>query len=121
MNFEHLRHPFRPPDSNILVKETASEIPTHIKFEGIRRQALEIGRNRLLVTGALFTLAFAVIAGRLVELAVVEQIGEEARSNRIAATSKMRKVRSDITDRNGIFTGNEFANRIALCQPATHT
>ena len=117
MNFEHLRHPFRPPDSNILVKETASEIPTHIKFEGIRRQALEIGRNRLLVTGALFTLAFAVIAGRLVELAVVEKIGEEARSNRIAATSIMRKVRSDITDRNGILLATSLPTASLYANP----
>jgi cell division protein FtsI (penicillin-binding protein 3) len=115
--FERLRHPFSPADTNVSASETASEIPTHIKFEGIRRHALETGRNRLLVTGALFMLAFAVIAGRLVELAVVDQAGEETRGARIAATLKLRKVRADITDRNGILLASSLPTASLYANP----
>ncbi len=117
MNFERLRHPFSPAETNVSAAEVSSDLPTHIKFEGIRRLALETGRNRLLVTGALFTLAFAVIAGRLVELAVIDQGAEERRSPRIAANSKMRKVRSDIMDRNGILLASSLPTASLYANP----
>jgi cell division protein FtsI (penicillin-binding protein 3) len=115
--FERLRHPFSPAETNVSAAEVSSELPTHIKFEGIRRHALETGRNRLLVTGALFTLAFAVVAGRLVELAVIDQGDEELRRPRVAATSKMRKVRSDITDRNGILLATSLPTASLYANP----
>jgi cell division protein FtsI (penicillin-binding protein 3) len=115
--FERLRHPFSPAETNVSAAEVSSELPTHIKFEGIRRHALETGRNRLLVTGALFTLAFAVVAGRLVELSIVDQGDEELRRPRVAETSKMRKVRSDITDRNGILLATSLPTASLYANP----
>ena len=44
---------------------------TH-RIEGIRKQALEMGRNRLLVTGIVLTLAFMAIGARLVDLTVLK-------------------------------------------------
>ena len=60
MIFERIQHPFRPNEKadGYLKKNTNS--PIHIKFDGARRLALETGRNRLLVAGALFTMAFAI-------------------------------------------------------------
>ena len=40
------------------------------RIEGTRKQAMETGRNRLLVTGVILTLAFAAIGVRLVDLTV---------------------------------------------------
>jgi len=117
VNFERLRHPFSPAETNVSTAEVTPELPTHIKFEGIRRQALETGRNRLLVTGALFTLAFAVVAGRLIELAIVDQGARDLPSSRIAADSKMRKVRSDITDRNGILLASSLPTASLYANP----
>jgi cell division protein FtsI (penicillin-binding protein 3) len=127
MKFERLRHPFSPAEVLTPAEDSVSEFPTHIKFEGIRRQALDTGRNRLLVTGALFTLAFIVVAVRLVELAVVEQILEEFQAPRLAVGLEMPKVRSDIVDRNGVLlatslpTASLYANPRQILDPKEAT
>jgi len=127
MKFERLRHPFSPVEVLIPAEDSVSEFPTHIKFEGIRQQALDTGRNRLLVTGALFTLAFIVVAVRLVELAVVEQISEESQAPRLAVGLEMPKVRSDIVDRNGVLlatslpTASLYANPRQILDPKEAT
>jgi len=127
MKFERLRHPFSPADVIAPVEDSVSEFPNHVKFEGIRRQALDTGRNRLLVTGALFTLAFIAVAVRLVELAVVEQISEEFQAPRLAVGLEMPKVRSDIVDRNGILlatslpTASLYANPRQILDPKEAT
>ncbi len=117
MKFERLRHPFGPNKARIAAKDSTHEFPTHIKFEGIRRQALETGRNRLLVTGALFTLAFIVVAARLIELALADQVVEVARHSRIAVIPEIPKVRSDITDRNGILLATSLPTASLYANP----
>lgn len=117
MKFERLRHPFGPAEIKAPEKGSSSEFPTHVKFEGIRRQALETGRNRLLVTGALFTLAFIVVAVRLVELAMVEQVSEEFQAPRLAVVSEMPKVRSDIIDFNGVLLATSLPTASLYANP----
>jgi len=117
VKFERLRHPFGPAEIKAPEKGSSSEFPTHVKFEGIRRQALETGRNRLLVTGALFTLAFIVVAVRLVELAMVEQVSEEFQAPRLAVVSEMPKVRSDIIDFNGVLLATSLPTASLYANP----
>jgi len=117
VKFERLRHPFGPAEIKAQEKGSSSEFPTHVKFEGIRRQALETGRNRLLVTGVLFTLAFIVVAVRLVELAVVEQVAEEFQAPRLAVVSEIPKVRSDIIDRNGVLLATSLPTASLYANP----
>ncbi len=117
MKFERLRHPFGPAEIKAPEEGSSSEFPTHVKFEGIRRQALETGRNRLLVTGVLFTLAFIVVAVRLVELAVVEQVAEEFQAPRLAVVSEIPKVRSDIIDRNGVLLATSLPTASLYANP----
>jgi len=123
MKFERLRHPFSSNKVEVATEDSTDKFPTPIKVEGIQRQALETGRNRLLVTGALFSLAFVVVAARLIELALTDQIVEGFRHTRIAAVPEMRKVRSDITDRNGILlatslpTASLYANPRQILDP----
>ena len=51
---------------------TAQRIVTKRRhMEGVHKQALETGRSRLLLTGMVFAVAFAGIAGRLVGLTVL--------------------------------------------------
>ena len=66
--FTKIFHPFTP---QVKKDRIINDIPCKgLKFDGVRKQALEIGRNRLIVTGVLFTLAFMIIGGRLVELSL---------------------------------------------------
>ncbi len=70
-------------------------------MEGIKKQALETGRNRLLVAGMVITIAFAGIAGRLTDLAVISG-GFEKRIGKVASAEISASGRADIVDRNGV-------------------
>ena len=71
------------------------------QIEGIRKRALETGRSRLLLTGMVLTVAFAGIAGRLVDLTVLGN-GSEPRFARAPAALPSSSGRANILDRNGI-------------------
>ncbi len=70
-------------------------------LDGTAKQALETGRNRLLVGGALFAVAFSAIAFRLADVTVVKPAGEPTYS---VATDRpaFTAGRADILDRNGV-------------------
>ncbi|MDG2203857.1 MAG: penicillin-binding protein 2, partial [Alphaproteobacteria bacterium] len=70
-------------------------------MEGVRKQALEMGRSRLLLTGMVFTVAFAGIAGRLVDLTVLNGATEPRVASTVTSESQVTG-RANIVDRNGI-------------------
>src|SRR5579862_2997374 len=72
-----------------------------IQIEGVKQRAIETGRARLIVTGAIFLLVFSVIAGRMVDITVLRQGGalEHARKTNDGDTALGR---ADIVDRNGV-------------------
>ncbi|MGO1120201.1 peptidoglycan D,D-transpeptidase FtsI family protein [Rhodovibrionaceae bacterium A322] len=72
-----------------------------VEMEGHKKAALETGRNRLLVAATVFSLAFLLVGGRLVQLAY---FANEEPSG-VVSTAKVARdinpVRGDILDRNG--------------------
>jgi cell division protein FtsI (penicillin-binding protein 3) len=71
------------------------------------QQSLETSQTRLVITGALFALAFLVIGLRLVEVA-----GFKAGESRLARNHGVEKVlvsRADILDRNGVLLATTLA------------
>ncbi len=72
-----------------------------VRLEGVRKQAMETGRNRLLVTAAVLTLAFLVIGGRLVELTSPGN-ATEPRVVRAEPSTTPSAGRADIVDRHGV-------------------
>ena len=48
--------------------------PGSLHLDGTSNRALETGRTRLIVTGAMFVLAFSVIAVRMVDVTVVKGV-----------------------------------------------
>ena len=70
-------------------------------MEGVHKQALETARVRLLLTGMVFAVAFAGIAGRLVDLTVLKG-GTEPTAAGIANDESQATGRANIVDRNGI-------------------
>jgi cell division protein FtsI (penicillin-binding protein 3) len=62
------------------------------------RHPIEIGHNRLIVVGALFGLVFSTIAGRLVEITLINPSEPHMSSVRKALPIE----RGEITDRNGV-------------------
>ncbi|HEC90853.1 MAG TPA: penicillin-binding protein 2, partial [Alphaproteobacteria bacterium] len=84
-------------------------------LEGIRKQALEMGRNRLLVTGALFALAFFAIAFRLVDLSLFST-AEPAFAG-VSSPPPPITGRADIVDRNGIILATSLPTQSLYANP----
>ncbi len=84
--------------------QTSAALPrgaTRIRMDGVRKRALDVGRNRLLVTGAVIMLAFGTVIARLVGLMVTD--ATEIHHAEVNEPG-MRPVvsRADIVDRNGL-------------------
>ncbi|MCC7015806.1 MAG: penicillin-binding protein 2 [Rhodospirillales bacterium] len=90
-------------------------------FEGAGKQALETGRNRLLVAGAVIAFAFVAVAVRLVDIAVLK--GGEPRIAR-STPPHAATARADIVDRNGVLLATSLpvvslsANPREVLEPA---
>ena len=65
-----------------------------LRLTGVAHYALEMGRIRLIVTGGLFVLAFALISARLVDLMIID--------NKASATPSLASGGSDFHDRADI-------------------
>ena len=72
---------------------------TGIRIDGDRKSAIETGRNRLMVAGALFVAAFAAISVRMIDVSLVRT--EETETRR-AADIRPSDERANIFDRNGV-------------------
>jgi len=81
---------------------------SRIALDGPTRQAIETGRTRLLVTGAIFAIAFAVVGFRLVEVTVLEY-GNGARTAQSHRGAMLKTGRADIVDRNGTLLATSLA------------
>ena len=94
-----------------------------VRLDGTRKRALETGRNRLVVTGLVFAMAFFGIGGRLIGLT----IDGGAETDRIAATrpepaavSDARAAgiqRADIVDRNGVVLATSLPTARVYADP----
>jgi cell division protein FtsI (penicillin-binding protein 3) len=86
------------------------------QMDGVRKQALETGRNRLLVAGVVITLAFGVIALRLIDLTVING-GTEPRVASAVPISIGVVGRGDITDRNGLLLATSLPTASLYADP----
>ena len=83
---------------------------TRLRIEGDAKQAMETGRNRLVVGALLFAMAFAVVAGRLVEVGVLGTAPERNTAT-IWDVDPDRFARADIVDRNGVVLATNLPTR----------
>ncbi|NQU59819.1 MAG: penicillin-binding protein 2 [Rhodospirillales bacterium] len=86
------------------------------QIEGSRKQAIETGRNRLLVTGAVLTMAFVAIGVRLVDLTVFKA-GEEPRLAKAGPALLSAAGRADIVDRNGVILATSLPTASLYADP----
>jgi cell division protein FtsI (penicillin-binding protein 3) len=87
-----------------------------LRLEGLAKQALETGRNRLVFTGAMFLLAFLVVGVRLVDVALIKE-GKEPTLVRTPAPQELRMERADIVDRNGVLLATNLATASLYAHP----
>ena len=88
-----------------------------------RRQAIEIGRNRLAVIGAVFAVLYLVLAGRLIHVTLIEGGGEPSLARSVGST-RAADQRADIVDRHGVLlatdlnTASLYANPKVILDPS---
>lgn len=69
-------------------------------LSGRNNRAIDLGRNRLLMAGAMFLFGFFAIGARLVELAL--PINQNTGLMQLSSANSTAVARADIVDRNGI-------------------
>lgn len=84
-----------------------------VRLEGAYARTLDVARNRLVVAGMFFLLAFLAIGGRLVVLATVGGDAERA----VAAAAPWDPGRGDIFDRNGTLLATTLPTPSLIADP----
>ena len=113
-----MRSLFRRRESDVRAP-LPSVVPAGVVSAGVEqpagelRQAIETGRNRLVLGGALFAIAFGVIALRLVDVAALQA----ADGDGAAASVQRAEPRAEITDRNGILLAGNLATASLYANP----
>jgi len=88
-----------------------------IALEGQAKQALETGRNRLIVAGAVFACAFVAIGWRLVDLTVLTDPAVEQRASTREVVRPLSMQRADIADRNGVLLATNLKTASLYANP----
>jgi len=87
-----------------------------VKIEGAGKQAIETGRNRLVLAGCLIALAFAAIAGRVVELSAFRDHNEPAVAES-DGEARLKIGRANIVDRNGLLLATSLRTPSLFADP----
>lgn len=87
-----------------------------VRLDGSAARALETGRTRLLAAGLVFTLAFAVIGARLIDLTLLSQ-GSEPKIASGPTAPQRETGRADIVDRNGVLLATTLPSASLWANP----
>jgi len=86
-----------------------------VQLEGTAKRAIETGRTRLVVAGALFAIAYLVIAVRLVTVTLLSD-GAEPRLAELPAQA-IQAERGEILDRNGVVLATNLTTKSLYANP----
>ncbi len=111
-----LADPRRPAMQDLRARDPSPRREPVVQFDGSAKRVLETGRTRLLVTGALFAIAFAVVALRLTSVALLQQAAEP-RIAESGTASSLPVERADILDRNGVVLATSLPTASLYANP----
>ncbi len=85
------------------------------RIDGVRKEAMEVARNRVLVTAAMFFIGFVIMGVRLLDLGFFERVVETT----IAAQGRapVLTARADIVDRNGVVLATNLKTASLYADP----
>lgn len=87
--------------------------PRQLTLDGIHKRRLDKGRSRIVIAMVLFFGIYAVIAGRLVQLA----LHPEQRVARVVNNDTAAVVRPDVLDRNGVILATDVRQPSLFAEP----
>ena len=87
-----------------------------IRIEGDRKVAIETSRNRIILIGALFSVAFIFISGRVVDISIFSEETEPRLTHSVSKDGKS-SGRADITDRNGVLLATSLTTASLYAHP----
>ncbi len=87
-----------------------------VRLEGQAKQAIETGRNRLILAGCLVALAFAAIGARVVELSALRDHNEPGVAS-VDPAARLAVGRADIVDRNGLLLATSLRTPSLYADP----
>ena len=87
-----------------------------LPIDGPAREAIEMGRTRLLITGAIICFAFGCIGLRLVDLSLLKPV-EEPSLNQAVRSEQIETERADVLDRNGVILATGLATASLYANP----
>ncbi len=85
------------------------------RLEGARKQAVETGRNRLVIVAAVFACAFVVLAGRLVHLSSTGDAGGSGLG--AGGGGEIGVARAEIRDRKGFLLASDLTTASLYANP----
>lgn len=120
--FRKTRRP-KPSDHPIPRSRVAAErrpaIPcAPARTDGTFRRAIETGRSRLIITGAVMAFAFVAVSGRLVDLGAFPAGDTQRAPSYAAAPGPKETERALITDRNGVILATSMTTTALAVRPS---
>lgn len=106
----------RQPARTYSAGADAGQEAARVRLDGVKKGAIETGRNRLIVTGALFLIGFSVIGLRMVDLALLNRT-PDARTARGVVRGELAMERADIVDRNGVLLATSLPTMSLYANP----
>lgn len=119
--FRKTRRP-KPPDfspRSRLAHDRKCAVLPHVptRTDGTFRRAIETGRSRLLITGAVMAFAFVAVGIRLVDLGAFATPATQAAATHAVTETALQTDRSTIVDRNGVIVATSLTTTALAARP----
>ena len=98
------------------MNQPKTKIVEKIRIEGDRKTAIETGRNRLIIAGAIFSAAFLLIGIRVIKVSIFNH-DAGPRYTRSVAKDETYTGRADIVDRNGVLLATSLNTQSLYAHP----
>lgn len=121
--FKKQRRP-KPPDPFVSkpIKSAAERKPVlgcaPSRADGTFRRAIETGRGRLFITGAVMAFAFAAVGARVVDLGALTPADLLVAPTHAAQATALETERATIVDRNGVILATSMRTTALAARPA---
>ncbi|HAE04126.1 MAG TPA: penicillin-binding protein [Rhodospirillaceae bacterium] len=88
-----------------------------IRSDGSFRRAIEMGRARLLITGAVMAFAFTAVGARLIDLGAFANQNVASVQTHAIVNPDLRTEKATITDRNGVIVATSLTTTALAARP----